>query len=324
MEVVAENSTISLLYTTRRPAELLRENYPLGYFGITLSFAFIVGGFISNCFLFDWLRKQENTTLLWVKHLICWNNDGLVFKFLNTTLNWFTEIRLEHSSRIACKGFRVLALFLHCAPILYVAAVFVDQALFMTIPTWHYKQDWKKEIPKISAAITLYCLLYSSPMVFINDIRVDSCETIFLPLWVFLYTFNFILVSFLVSSSNIIFIFKLRQKRMKKNNAKQKSNVATNEGKNAEEKTQNPKFSFSVEDLKAVKVMLFFFFGTLVLLLTLLVLSFLVRHLADNQFQMDFWVVLDWVENFGKGLFPLLFTLSRESTRKSLMNRYLK
>ena len=326
MNVDAENSTNSLFDTTRRSAELLIDNYPLGYVGITLTFALLVGGFISNCVLFDVLRRQNNSTLVWVTHLVCWNNVYLALNFFDAALRLVTQIQLAHFSRIACKAFRFLALLVHCAPLLHLAAIFVDQALFLTNPTWHYKQNWKKEIPKISAAVTLYCLLYSSPMVFINDIRVDSCETIFLPLWEFLYTFNFLLLSSLVASSNIVFIIKLRQNRMSKNDDKLNSSVATNGEKNDAEPRQKQKFSFSAEDMKAVKFMLFFFLGTLLLVLTIFLFTFLDRLLVKTRSEVDiiFWLGIGWMESFIKGVFILLIFSSKELIRKLIINRYFK
>ena len=328
MDVEPENSTNSLFYTTRRSAELLREDYPLGHFGIALTFVLLIGGFISNCFLFDWLRSEQNSTRVWVKHLVCWNNADLAFKLLDATLNWLTQIRLAHYSSITCRAFRFSAMFLHCGPLMHAAAVFIDQALFITIPTWHYTQNWKKEIPVVSAAIAIYSLLYSSPMVVINDIRFDSCETTFVPLWNFLYTFNFILASSLVASSNIVFIVKLRQNRLRKNNGKQNPRVATigKGNKKTAETNEKLKYSFSAEDMKAIKVMAFFLIATLLSVLTFSVLTYLVRQLADTQFQMDifFWVILGWLDNFGRGLFTLLGVLSRESSRRSIMERYFK
>ena len=263
---------------------------------------------------------------MWVTHLVCWNNVYLAFNFFDAALRLVTQIQLAHFSRIACKAFHFLALFVHCAPLLHFAAIFVDQALFLTNPTWHYKHYWKKEIPKVSAAITLYCLLYSSPMVFINDIRVDSCKTTFLPLWEFLYSFNFLLLSSLVASSNIVFIIKLRQNRMSKNDDKLNSSVAMNGEKNDAEPRQKQKFSVSAEDMKAVNIMLFFFLGTLLLVLTIFLFTFLVRLLVKTRSEVDiiFWLGIDWMESFIKGVFILLIFSSKELIRKLIINRYFK
>ena len=317
----AENSTSSSFYTKRQSGELLRENYPLGYFGITLHFALLVLGFIANCILFEAIRKLENSSMVWMKHFICWNNFSLALDFLNATLNWLTPIRLAHSSRIACRATEFFSSFLFHTPLLMLSTLFVDQALFMTNPTWHFKQEWKKQIPKISAAITLYSFLYCSPMVVINDIRFNSCEVTFVPLSDFLFSFNIFLAGFSVCSSNIIFIVKLRQNRMEKDKQKKPSGEP-----HTDKKTQKQKFSFSEDDWKAVKVMLFFFIGIMLLLSVLTAVSFLVKSQAESQFQMDifFWVVLGWILNFQKGLFILLYCLARDSSRNILLQRYFK
>ena len=57
MGIDSENSTSAILYTTKESGEWLRENYPLGYFGIIFSFAIKVVGVISNCVILDVVRK---------------------------------------------------------------------------------------------------------------------------------------------------------------------------------------------------------------------------------------------------------------------------
>ena len=235
---------------------------------------------------------------------------------------------MYHYSRATCKVFRFLGVFTLYTPLLHNSALYVDQALFLIKPTWHYKQDWKTKVPKSSAVIIIYCLLYSSTSMAMNDIRNESCEIILKPMFDFLYFFILFSVSSSLASSNIVFVVKLRRHRLKQDKKKRaNANTVKMRSKNAAEGTEKvEKFQFSAEDLKAIRFMLTSFISICLATLSLLVASALVLTLVKIQFQMDifFWVGINWLADLVMGPFVLLVGFSRENTRKFIKERYFK
>ena len=221
MDYDSENSTVLHPYSTKQSVEYLRENYPLGYFGITFTLALPVGGFISNCVVFDLLHRIENpsTSFLWLKQMAIWNNVYLAYITISN-VQFLLRLYVMHMLRVTCKTLSLVGTFIFYAAFAHFAPMFVDQALFLLKPTWHYKQDWKKVIPKCSLAIATFSFLYSLPYIAIVDIRNDSCEITHLSLNLANFASFCFAVCVLILSSNILFIVSLRRHRLKQEKEK--------------------------------------------------------------------------------------------------------
>ena len=325
-----ENSTSAFFYTEKKSGEWLRENFPLGYFGIIFDFVIKVVGVISNCVILDVVRKMPtpSTSSLWVKQVAICNMFYNFWRFLEEG-NFWLRLQMYHYSRATCKVMRFLDMFTLYTPLLHCSALFVDQALFIIKPTWHYKQDWKTKVPKSSAVIIIFCLLYSSTSMALYDIRNESCEAILTPMEAVQNTFLLFLASSSVASSNIVFVVKLRHLRLKQAKKKKQnaSNTVEMRSQNAAEGTETvEKFQFSEEDIKAIRYMLTSFISVCLAVLSVHVSSALVVHLVKNRFQADMfhWVLFGWLGDFVLGPFVLLSIVWRENTRKFIKERYFK
>ena len=178
MDYDSENSTILDSYSAKQSLDNMRENYPLGYFGLTVTVLLPVVGFISNCVVFDLLCRAKNasTVFLWLKQMVFWGNNVHLMNAILSKILFLLRIYLLDFSRVTCKTlffcntFTLYAAFAHCP------TLFVDQTLFLLNPTWHHQREWKKVIPKCSVAIAIFSFLYSLPYIAIVDFRKDSCE----------------------------------------------------------------------------------------------------------------------------------------------------
>ena len=175
MSSEAENSTVPFV----DPSESI-EKQDYGFVGVLVGWVFRLGGFVFNCIIWDAMRSLQNPapTLLWIKHTAVWCNLFLALRITLGASGLFFSLDLESLSRLSCKAVKVLDMFLSFNPNSLVTASYLESALFLSYPTWHYNQNWKRLILKCSVVFPALVFLYSLPLIAAIDIRNGSCEII--------------------------------------------------------------------------------------------------------------------------------------------------
>ena len=338
MSLDVENSTVPFV----DPSESI-EKQAYGFVEILLGWVFRLGGFVLNCILWDALHSLRNPapSLLWIKNLALWCNLFLALRITLGATEFLLSLDLTNFSRLTCKGFKFLDMFLFFNTNSFVLGVYMDSPLFLSYPTWHHNQNWKRIILKCSACFAVLNLLCCLPLIAVNDIRNDSCEVISQTGLFSMYAFMIFLFSILLTGSFIVFVILLRRYRMKrtdsvrdkvefraskKANEKETSAGNTNISINASG-TDNrhgiKKNLFSADDMKAIKFLLFasiygFIYGLL------FVIVFYAIKLVNEQFGKDvnFWAYFVFYQEFAVGIHLFIFVFSKEKPRNAILERY--
>ena len=258
------------------------------------------------------------------------------------TTETLLSINMENFSQWTCKALRFLDKFLFFITFSLVVGFFIDKVLFLKYPGWHYNQNWSSIIPKCSIlCIATINILSCSPSIAACGIRNNSCEIVSKSVWISMNVFMSFLLSGFIAASNTVFVFQLRNYRLEQRNDKARPEVTFGVSKEAKEEDSNGNekvsinsarnesrhgtetFQFSAEDMKAVKFMIFWSIALLLLSILSVIVFFAVK-LVNEEFgvDIDFWAGFGLYEEYVLGLQNILSFLSRESSRKSLMERY--
>ena len=147
--------------------------------------------------------------------------------------------------------------------------------------------------------------------------------------------------SIVIAVTNTVFVSQLRNYRMKQKKEKYSAKVRCSASKTTEKnvcgdnmitsissartesRPETETFQFSDEDMKAVKFVIFWSNGLLILLSVFFIAFFAVKVVNEKlEKDIDFWAYLDAYMEYIFGFQNLISFISRESTRASLLNRY--
>ena len=338
MSIEAENSTVPFV----DPSESI-EKQDYGFVGVLVGWVFRLGGFVFNCIIWDAMRSLQNPapTLLWIKHTAVWCNLFLALRITLGASGLFFSLDLESLSRLSCKAIKVLDMFLSFNPNSLVTASYLESALFLSYPTWHYNQNWKRLILKCSVVFPALVFLYSLPLIAAIDIRNGSCEIISQTGMFSMYASMIFLFSILLTGSSFGFVLSLRHYRMKKTeSARNKVEFRAPKKANGEDpsagntnisinvsSTENRQGTknnlFSAEDMKAIKFLLSMSFYSFIYGL-LFVIVFYAIKLVNEHFGKDinFWAYFALYQEFGAGINFSMLVFSRDKPREYILERY--
>ena len=253
------------------------ENQPFGPWGLIFVWALRCGGFISNCIVLDVLQslQKPGSSLLWAKYQVIWGNIFVTQRIITGATGFLLSLDVENVSRLSCKAFTFLDIFLFFTTFSHSVGFFLDKALFLKYTAWHYSQNWKNILLKCSTCLVAFNLLCFSPLLAASDIQEKSCDVT--SMIIFISVFGIVCAIFIIviAVSNAVFITELRNYRMKQKKEKDRAKVTCSVSKTTEEKVsgdnitisissartesrpETETFQFSDEEMKAVKFLLF-------------------------------------------------------------------
>ena len=319
------------------PSDSPLEKQPFGRVGILVGWALRSIGVVGNCIIWDATHslKQPGGTMIWVKHMAFWHILYLMRRIILDATRYIFTLDLEDVSRLTCKAFGFLEIYLLFTAYFISSCAHMDGALLLSLPTWYSRQNWSTIILKSSACVAIITFLCCSPSIVVFDIQNGSCEIVSQTRLFLTYTLVFFSFFIYVSAIHIGFIVGLRRYRMKKNkpnrtkvefssSKEEKEEVRSAGNKNISINTaRTEKFKFSAEDMKAVKHS-FIYMTTPLIQTMLFVTGFYGIKLVNETLGKDinFWAYFELYLVYTLGVQFFILFLSRDKLRSCLRERW--
>ena len=273
--------------------------------------------------------------MIWAKHIAFWHILFPMRRIILDATEYMFTLDLEDVSRLTCKAFRFLEIYIIFTVLLINLCTHMDSTLILRLPAWYHRQNWNTLIPKSSACVAIMVFLCCLPSIVLFDIRDGSCEIVSQTGLFLKYALLFFSFTTLFSAINIGFIVGLRRYRMKKKTTN-RSKVEFSASKEDNEEVpsagkqnisintaRTEKSIFSAEDMKAMKHT--FLNMTMGLIINLLfVTSFYGVQLVNENLgkNINFWAYFELFLVYGTGLQHFIMFLSRDKLRSCIRERW--
>ena len=204
----------------------------------------IFTGLLLNCAIYDTARKTsiQSSGIRWLKLLALWDNLILFFTFANLWIRELVGDKTSLKEIVFCKFFSFFIWTTGINASAHLVCVAWDRVISISLPTWHFRKDWGKLIPRISGVITLFHCILGAPRVVTGKVIGTMCILDSSMLAGPLKVYTGLLVSIFSSEghfivillASLVFIKKLKDLRKNKGVRATRENANPGQAENSE------------------------------------------------------------------------------------------